>query len=49
MGKKQGAHEEAAEKARDMLDKGIGMGEIKEKTGLSEKDITKVKDKMERR
>ena len=42
-------HEEATEKAKHLLDKGIGMGEIKEKTNLTEKDITKVKDKMIRK
>jgi hypothetical protein len=49
MVKRKGQHEEAAEKAQEMLDKGIGMGEIKEETLLNEKDITKVKHKMERK
>ncbi|WP_180375379.1 hypothetical protein [Clostridium thermarum] len=42
-------HEEAMEDAKHMLDKGIGMGEIKENTGLTEKDIKKAKHKMKRK
>lgn len=46
MSEKQMEHEEAMEAAKDMLDKGIGMGEIKEVTNLSEHDVKKAKDKM---
>ncbi|MEY8000466.1 hypothetical protein AB8U03_09720 [Clostridium sp. Mt-5] len=45
--KNKGLHEKAMEKAKDLLDKGIGMGEIKEITGLDEHDITKARNKME--
>lgn len=45
--KNKGLHEKAMEKAKDLLDKGIGMGEIKEITGLDEHDITKARKKME--
>lgn len=40
---KKGKHEENMEIAKDMLDKGIGMKEIKENTDLDEKDIKKAK------
>lgn len=49
MGKKGDSHEEATEYAKELLQKGVGMGEIKEKTKLSEKEIGKVKYKMERK
>lgn len=45
----KGEHEKNMEEAKDLLNKGIGMGEIKERTGLSEKDIIKAKEKMESR
>jgi hypothetical protein len=49
MSKDKGAHEEETEKAKHLLDKGKGMTEIKEETGLSEKEIGKVKYKMDRK
>jgi hypothetical protein len=49
MRKKDREHEEDVEFAKELLDKGVGMGEIKEKTNLSEKDIGKIKYKMERK
>ncbi|UZQ49726.1 hypothetical protein [Clostridium kluyveri] len=45
--KNKGFHENAMEKAKDLLNKGIGMEEIKEVTGLNEHDITKARKKME--
>lgn len=42
----KGRHEETVETSKDLLDKGMGMGEIKEETGLNEHDIIKAKDKM---
>ncbi|NLM35237.1 MAG: hypothetical protein GX206_07335 [Clostridiales bacterium] len=42
---KKGEHEKAMEKAKEMLDKGIGMGKIMEETNLTEKDVLKAKDK----
>lgn len=44
---KKGEHEKAMEKAKDMLDKGCGMGEIVEETSLSEENVLKAKRKME--
>jgi hypothetical protein len=41
----KGGHEKAMEKAKKMLDKGSGMGEIVSETGLSEDDVTKAKKK----
>jgi DNA-binding phage protein len=49
MHKKTMEHEEAMEEAKHMLDKGIGMGEIKENTGLNEENIRKAKHKMNRK
>lgn len=45
---KKGEHEKAMEKAKDMLDKGCGMGEIVKETHLSEENVMKAKRKMER-
>ena len=42
----KGHHEKAMETAKDLLDKGIGMEEIKEITKLNEHDVIKAKDKM---
>lgn len=49
MSKRNMEHEEAMEAAKEMLDKGIGMGKIKENTGLSEDDIKKAKNKFDRK
>ncbi|MFW2487319.1 hypothetical protein ACN077_01960 [Clostridium chromiireducens] len=46
---KKGEHERAMEKAKEMLDKGCGMGEIVEGTKLSEENILKAKRKWEDR
>ncbi|WP_175413012.1 hypothetical protein [Clostridium sp. AWRP] len=43
----KGHHEKSMEKAKDLLHKGTGMGEIKEVTGLNEHDVTKARMKME--
>ena len=42
---KKGEHERAMEKAKEMLDKGCGMGEIVEETKLSEENVFKAKRK----
>lgn len=44
--KDKGHHEKAMEKAKDLIDKGVGMSEIKEITGLNENDVTKARMKM---
>ncbi|NMM61225.1 hypothetical protein HBE96_00610 [Clostridium sp. P21] len=43
----KGIHEKSMEQAKDLLDKGIGMTEIKNRTQLSEEDVMKAKDKMQ--
>lgn len=43
----KGYHEKSMEEAKDLIDKGIGMGELKKITGLNEEDINKAKKKME--
>lgn len=42
-------HEAAMEDAKEMLDKGIGMAEIKSSTGLDERNINKARRKLEDR
>lgn len=44
---KKGEHEEAMEKAKNMLDKGCGMGDITNETKLSEENVLKAMKKME--
>jgi DNA-binding phage protein len=46
---KKGEHEKAMEKAKEMLDRGCGMGEIVEETSLSEENVMKAKRKWEGR
>ena len=46
---KKGEHEKAMEKAKEMLDRGCGMGEIVDVTHLSEENVTKAKRKWEGR
>ena len=46
---KKGEHEKAMEKAKEMLDRGCGMGAIVEETNLSEENVTKAKRKWEDR
>jgi len=46
---KKGEHEKAMEKAKEMLDKGCGMGEIVDVTHLSEENVMKAKRKWEDR
>lgn len=43
----KGTHEKSMETAKDLIDKGIGMGEIKEITKLNKHDVTKARMKME--
>lgn len=43
----RGHHEKAMETAKDLVDKGVGMAEIGEITGLNEQNITKARKKME--
>ncbi len=45
----KGVHEKTMEKTKDLLDKGVGMGEIKQRTGLDEENVIKAKEKMEGR
>jgi hypothetical protein len=40
-------HEIAMEHAKEMLDKGIGMNEMIDSTGLEQKDINKARHKLE--
>lgn len=42
---RKGDHEKAMEKAKEMLDKGCGMGDIVEETKLSEENVMKAKRK----
>lgn len=44
-GMKKGEHENAMEKAKEMIDKGSGLIEIAEETHLSKEDIIKAKKK----
>ena len=44
---KKGEHEKAMEKAKEMLDRGCGMGEIVDITHLSEENVMKAKRKRE--
>jgi hypothetical protein len=44
---KKGHHEEAMEETKDLIDKGIGLAEIKERTGLNNNDVEKARKKME--
>ncbi len=44
---KKGEHEEAMEKAKEMLDKGCGISEIIEETNLSKENVLKAKRKWE--
>ena len=46
---KKGEHEKAMEKAKEMLDRGCGMGEIVEETNLSEENVMKAKRKWKDR
>ena len=41
----KGNHERSMEKAKEMLDRGCGMGEIVAATHLTEEDVTKAKSK----
>jgi 2-keto-3-deoxy-6-phosphogluconate aldolase len=49
MDKKKEKHEVAMEDAKEMLDKGIGMIEISNTTGLDERNINKARRKIEDR
>jgi len=42
----KGQHEKSMEKAKEMLDKGLGMGNIMEETQLSEENVMKAKGKL---
>jgi hypothetical protein len=44
---KKGEHEKAMEKAKEMLDRGFGIGAIVEETKLSEENVMKAKRKWE--
>lgn len=45
IGMKKGEHEKAMNKAKEMLDRGLGMGEIVSETHLTEEDVLKAKEK----
>lgn len=45
---RKGEYEEAAERAKELLDKGVGITEIISVTGLSEDRINKLHKKMNR-
>lgn len=47
MSEKKAKHEIAMEDSKEMLDKGIGMTEIQNTTGLSQKDVNKSRRKIE--
>jgi hypothetical protein len=47
MDKRETKHEIAMEHAKEMLDKGIGMAEIENSTGLDERNINKARRKIE--
>jgi hypothetical protein len=49
MDNKKQKHEIAMEHAKEMLDKGIGMGEISDSTGLDDRNINKARRKLEDR
>jgi hypothetical protein len=44
---KKGEHEKAMVRAKDMLDKGVGITEIIEETHLSEENVMKAMKKLE--
>lgn len=46
MDEKKKKHEVAMEDAKEMLDKGIGMTEISNSTGLNEENINKARKKL---
>lgn len=46
---KKGEHEKAMERAKEMIDRGCGMGVIVEETNLSEENVLKAKRKWEDR
>jgi hypothetical protein len=43
----KGHHEKAMEETKDLIDRGAGLAEIKERTGLNNHDIEKATKKME--
>ena len=45
IGMKKGEHERSMEKAKEMIDRGCGMGEIAAETHLKEEDVIKAKKK----
>lgn len=45
--KNKGQHEEAMEETKDLIDRGVGLSEIKERTGLNNHDVEKARKKME--
>jgi hypothetical protein len=47
MDKKNHKHETDMEHAKEMLDRGIGMEEIKSSTGLDERNVNKARRKLE--
>lgn len=47
MDRKETKHETKMEHAKEMLDKGIGMEEISNSTGLNKRNINKARRKLE--
>lgn len=45
VGMKKGEHERSMEKAKEMIDKGCGIGEIVSQTHLTEEEVIKAKRK----
>lgn len=43
----KGHHEKAMEETKDLIDRGAGASEIRERTGLNNHDIEKAREKME--
>lgn len=45
IGMKKGEHERSMRKAKEMIDKGCGMGEVVAETHLRQEDVIKAKEK----
>jgi hypothetical protein len=43
----KGHHEKSMEETKDLIDRGAGASEIRERTGLDNHDIEKAREKME--
>lgn len=45
--KNKGHHEKKMEETKDLIDRGTGLSEIKERTGLNNHNVEKAREKME--